>query len=399
MAELSHVASTAKASATLALNSKAKALRAQGADVVMFTVGEPDFDTPENIRQAAHRAIQAGFTRYTAAAGTPELRRAVAEKFARDNGLAYSPDQVLVSNGGKQVLLQIMLTLVQKGDEVLLPSPYWVSYAAQARVCGAEPVPVDTTDDAGLKLTPERLEAAVTPRTKLLVLNYPCNPTGVMLTADELRAIVEVAVAHDLWIISDEIYENLIYDGLEPVSPAAFSAEALARVITVNGVSKSYAMTGWRVGYAGGPAEVIAAAVRLQSNMTSAPCSISQRAALEALTGPQGSVEEMRQSFDRRRHVLVEGLNGIPGVRCPVPTGAFYAFPDCRELLGGSYGGRRVETSLELAEALLDEVRLAVVPGAPFGAEGYLRFSYATSTDQIEEGVRRFARFVESRDD
>jgi aspartate aminotransferase len=380
----------------MAVATKAKQLARQGVDVVAFTVGEPDFDTPENIKQAAHRAIQSGFTKYTVPAGMPELREAVAAKLKADNGLDYAPEEVLVSNGGKQVLYTILLTLVQEGDQVLLPAPYWVSYADQAVMCGAEPVAIDCADAPGMKLTPALLDSALTDRAKVLVLNSPCNPSGVVLTADELRPIVEVALAHDLWIISDEIYEKLIYDGLRHASPASFGDRAMARVITANGVSKSYAMTGWRIGYAAGPREVIAAAIKLQSNLSSGPNSIAQKAALEALTGPQDSIAEMREAFDARRRVIVDGLNAIPGVRCPMPQGAFYAFADCRGLLGKSYGGRAVSCSAELCEALIDQVHVAAVPGIAFGTEGYVRFSYATSEEVIRKGLERLAHFAGS---
>jgi aspartate aminotransferase len=395
---LSRIAASAAPSATLALDAKAKQLLKQGLAVVNFTVGEPDFDTPDNIKQAAHRAIQSGFTKYTAAAGMVELRRAIADKLKRENGLDYSPEEILVSNGGKQAIFMVMLSLVQQGDRVLLPAPYWVSYADQALICHAEPVPVDTTKTDNLKLTPRLLKKAITRRAKLLVLNSPCNPTGVVLTRQELEPLVELAIERGLWILSDEIYEKLIYDGLEHVSLAGLSAQARQRVITINGLSKTYAMTGWRIGYAAGPREVIQAAANMQSNATSAPNSIAQKAALEALTGPQDSVAEMRQAFDRRRRLLVEGLNGIPGVSCPMPQGAFYAFPDCRGLLGQSYRGRRVQNSLELCEALLDQAHVAVVPGSAFGAEGYVRFSYATSEEAIQEGLKRLRTFVEARD-
>ena len=393
---LSRAAQGVKPSATMSLNSRAKALARRGVDVVSFTVGEPDFDTPENVKQAAHRAIQSGFTKYTAAAGMPELREAVARKFQADNGLDYAPEQVLVSNGGKQTLYMILLALVQQGDQVLLPAPYWVSYADQAVMCGAEPVAIDCTESEGMKLTPERLEAALTDRARALVLNSPCNPTGAVLTPEELRGVVRVALDHGLWIISDEIYEKLIYDGLEHASPASLVEGAIEKVITVNGVSKTYAMTGWRIGYAAGPAEVIGAAVRLQSNLSSGPNSIAQKAALEALTGPQESVAEMRDAFERRRPLLVDGLNRVPGVRCAMPRGAFYAFPNVTGLLGKSYGGRRVETGVELCEALLDQEQMAVVPGSAFGAEGYVRFSYATSEETIRKGLERLTRFAEA---
>jgi len=391
---LTRVAAGAQASATIALNGKAKQLVREGIDVAIFTVGEPDFDTPENIRQAAHRALESGFTRYTAAAGMPELRQAIADKFRADNGIDYSPDQILVSNGGKHALYQVMICLVEESDQVLLPAPYWVSYAEQARICGAEAVAIDCTAAPGMKLTPDLLEQAITDRSKLLILNSPCNPSGSVLTGDEIAAIVDVAMAHDLWIISDEIYEKIIYDGQLHLSPATLSERALERTITLNGVSKTYAMTGWRIGYAAGPEQVIQAAARLQSNMTSAPNTIAQRAAIEALTGPQDSVQEMREEFDRRRRLLVEGLNRLPGVSCPMPSGAFYAFADMHELLGRSYDGRSVANSLDLCDALLEVARVAAVPGSAFGAEGYVRFSYATSQPTIEKGLARMAEFI-----
>ena len=380
----------------MAVATKAKQLAREGIDVVAFTVGEPDFDTPENIKQAAHLAIQSGFTKYTAPAGMPELRAAVAAKFKADNGLDYAPEQVIVSNGGKQVLYTLLLTLVGEGDHVLMPAPYWVSYADQAAMCGAEPVAIDCSDAPGMKLTPALLESTMTGRAKVLILNSPCNPSGAVLTADEMRPIVELALDRDLWIISDEIYEKLIYDGLQHVSPASFSDRAMAKVITVNGVSKTYAMTGWRIGYAAGPREVISAAVKLQSNLASGPNSIAQKAALEALTGSQDSVEEMREAFDARRRTIVEGLNAIPGIRCEMPKGAFYAFADCRGLLGKTYGGRKVTDSASLCEALIEQVHVACVPGVAFGSEGYVRFSYATSEETIRKGLERLAEFAGS---
>jgi len=391
---LSRLARSAKPSATLSIDAKAKRMKQQGQDVLILTVGEPDFDTPDNVKQAAIRAIQSGYTKYTAAAGAPELRRAVAAKLRRDNGLDYKPDQVLVSNGTKQALYMIMLCLLEEGDEVLLPAPYWVSYADQVEVCGARPVAIDATGTADLKITPEMLRSMITPRSRLLVLNSPCNPSGVAYTEEELRAIVHVALEHDLWIFSDEVYETLIYDGLAHASAAAFSEEAYRHTITFNGLSKSHAMTGWRIGYAAGPDDIIRAASNLQSNLTSGPNSIAQKAAIEALEGEQDSVAEMRAAFAERREVIVNGLNKIPGVRCLMPQGAFYAFPDCRELLGHTYAGRKVDGSVALSDALLDVVKLAVIPGAPFGAEGYLRFSYAVSQSDIRRALGRFAEFV-----
>jgi len=397
--QFSPAAKGIKPSATLALNARARELAARGGDVINFTIGEPDFDTPDNIKQAAHLAIQAGYTKYQAAAGMPELRNAIAEKLRRDNGLDYSPEEVLVSNGAKQVLYMVLLCLVNPGDRVVISAPYWVSYVQQARICGAEPVILDATGTDELKPTAQMLERAVSDGAKVLIINSPCNPSGAVLSRQELRELVEVALAHELWVISDEIYEKLIFDGLEHVSPASFGPEARARVVTVNGLSKSYAMTGWRVGYAAGPAELIRAAAALQSHMSGGADSVAQRAAVEALTGPQDSVAQMRSEFDRRRRAMVEGLNRIPGVSCVMPGGAFYAFPDCRPLLGHSYAGHRVENSLQLCEALLEVARLAVVPGSAFGAEGYLRFHYAKSMDRIEESLERLAWFVESRDD
>ncbi|KPK64917.1 MAG: aspartate aminotransferase [Planctomycetes bacterium SM23_32] len=396
---LSELAATARASATMALNARAKALVAEGVDVVNFTIGEPDFDTPDNIKQAAHLAIQSGFTKYQPAAGLPELRRAVARKLAADNGLDYSPDEVLISNGAKQALYMTMLVLLQQGDEVVVPAPYWVSYIHQARFCGARVALVDATGTLDLKPTPELLKAAITERSRALVLNSPCNPTGVVLSRDELRALLEAALEKDLWIISDEIYEKLVYDEAEHVSSASLGPQVRERVVTINGLSKTYAMTGWRIGYAAGPPEVIQAAGRLQSHMTSGADSIAQRAAVEALEGPQESVEEMREAFDERRHLLVEGLNELPGVSCLMPRGAFYAFPDCRGLLGRSYGSRRVENSLELCEALLDQAQVAAVPGSAFGAEGFVRFHYAKSDADIKKALERLGNFAAAGQD
>ena len=393
---LSKLGASVKPSATLALNAKAKAM---GDEVVKFTVGEPDFETPGNICQAGILAIQSGRTKYTPAAGLPALRQAVSDKFSRDNGLSYDPKNIIISNGAKQALYLIMLCVLGDGDELILPAPYWVSYADQAVACGAQPVVVDAVNTSDFKLTPDLLETVLSERSKAIVLNSPNNPSGAVYSESELRDIVELAVQHGLWILSDEVYEELIYDGARHCSPAAFSDEAYERTITFNAVSKTYAMTGWRIGYAAGPPEVIEAASRLQSNLTSAPNSIAQYAAVEALTGPQESVEQMRMAFAERRDLIVDGLNELPGVRCRKPEGAFYALPDCSSLLGHAYAGLRVDNSTELSEALLEKVKLAVVPGAPFGAEGHLRFSYATGTEQIAAGLERFARFIALRED
>lgn len=395
---LSQLARNAQPSATLSLNSTAKQMVAEGHDVKMFTVGEPDFDTPDHIKQAAVRALNAGKTKYTPASGTAGLREAIADKFSSDNDLPYDPDQILVSNGAKHALYMIMQCLVDEGDEVILTAPYWVSYSSQVEYCGGKPVVVDATSNPDLKMTPDQLADAITDKTTALVLNSPCNPSGVVYTREELKDIMEVAIDNDIWVLSDEVYEELIFGDVAHASPASFGDEALARTITFNAVSKTYAMTGWRIGYAGGPPEVIEAAGRLQSNMTSGPNSIAQEAAVEAITGDQSSVSDMRETFGKRRDIIVEGLNAIEGIECIEPEGAFYALPNCSGLLGATYAGRKVDDSMALSQALLEEVKLAVVPGAPFGAEGHLRFSYATSEETIEEGLQRLEDFVSSSD-
>ncbi len=391
---LSNVAATAEPSATLSLNSLAKQLAAGGEDVVSFTVGEPDFDTPENIKQAAIRAIEAGYTKYSPAPGFPDLREAIADDFKKSNGLDYSPKQVLVSNGAKQALYLLMLCVLDPGDQIILPAPYWPSYADQAKACGAEPIVVDCTNTE-LKLPPRALEEAAGPKTKIVMINTPSNPTGMVYSKKELQALAEVAEQKDLWIFSDEVYEKLVYDGFSHVSMAALSDEIYNRTVTFNAVSKTYAMTGWRIGYAAGPEDIITAAGRLQSNLTSGPNSIAQKAALEAITGDQSAVNEMRAKFDSRRTMLVDGLNDIEGVECKKPTGAFYAFPDCSGLMNTTYGDKNVQSSMDLSKALLETVRLAVVPGSPFGAEGYLRFSYAVSENDIQKGLARLRDFIE----
>ncbi len=396
--DLSNIARSAEPSATLSLNALAKQLVADGEEVVSFTVGEPDFDTPENIKQAAIRAIESGYTKYTPASGYPGLREAISGAFSRRNGLDYPPGRILVSNGAKQALYLLMLCVLDPGDQVLLPAPYWPSYADQAKACGAEPVVIDCTSEPGLKLTPRALEASIGPKTRLLIINSPCNPTGMVYGRDELEALAQVAVEHDLWIFADEVYEQLIYDGHSHVSTASLSDEICRRTVTFNAVSKTYAMTGWRIGYAAGPEEVITAAGRLQSNLTSGPNSIAQKAAFEALNGPQETVEEMRLTFDKRRELLVNGLNEIDGIECRKPQGAFYAFPDCSGLLNHQYNGQQVDNSMALSKALLETVRLAAVPGSPFGAEGYLRFSYAVSEEDIEKGLDKLGQFIAMRD-
>ncbi len=396
--KLSDVAFSAEPSATLSLNALAKEIAARGENVVSFTVGEPDFDTPENIKQAAIRATVAGYTKYSPASGYPELREVISKNFSRQNGLDYPPGSILVSNGAKQALYMLMLCVLNKGDQVLLPAPYWPSYADQAKACGAEPVVIDCVSEPELKLTPEALERAIGPKSKLLIINSPCNPTGMVYDEEELRALANVAAANDLWIFADEVYERLIYDGLRHVSMAGLSDDIYRRTVTFNAVSKTYSMTGWRIGYAAGPADIIQAAGRLQSNLTSGPNSMAQKAAIEAISGSQDAVEEMRSKFDERRKLLTDGLNKIDGIECKTPGGAFYAFPDCTGLLNHSYNGTLIADSMSLSKALLETERLAVVPGAPFGAEGFLRFSYAVSEESIHDGLERLKKFIDRRD-
>jgi len=376
-------------SATLAMTARARQMRAEGIDVLNFGAGEPDFDTPEHIKAAAVQALREGFTKYTATAGIDELKDAVCVKLKRDNGVEYRRENVIVSCGAKHTLYNLCMVLFQGGDEVLLPAPYWVSYPEQIRMAGAVPVPVDTAEADGFRVRAEALEAACTARTAGLILNSPCNPTGAVLARKDLEAIAAFAVARGLTVISDETYEALTYDGREAVSIAALGEEIKRRTVLVNSLSKAYSMTGWRVGYAAGPEEVTRAMDAFQSQVTSNPTSIAQRAAVAALTGPQDCVRQMREAFRERRDVIVAGLNGLPGVSCVLPGGAFYAFPNVSGCLGRALSRRLMRTAADLAEYLLEEAKVAVVPGGEFGSNGHLRLSYATSEETIVEGVRR----------
>ncbi len=383
-----------KESPTLAITAKAKALRAEGYDVIGFGAGEPDFDTPKNIKDAAITAIDDGFTKYTAAGGTDELKDAVREKFRRDNGLEYERDEILVSCGGKHSLFNLCQALFEEGDEVILPAPYWVSYPVMIAMTGATPVIVQASEEEVFKMTPDQLRSAITPATKAVVINSPSNPTGAAYNRDELKAIADIAVARGVIIISDEIYEQLCYDDFRFVSVPSLSEEIKRQTIVLNGVSKTYAMTGWRIGYAAGPREIIKAMTNIQGQSTSNPASISQKAAVEALSGPQGVVSEMVKEFDKRRKVMADGLNAIDGIRCAIPQGAFYVFPNISGCLNRSFKGRVLDGDLAFADFLLDEAEVAVVPGEAFGAEGFMRLSYATSMQNIEEGIRRIGEAV-----
>ncbi len=385
-----------KPSPTLAVAAKAKAMKAQGIDVVDFGVGEPDFDTPENVKQAGIKAIQSGFTKYTPAGGTDELKEAVVEKFKKDNGLQYEKSQILISCGAKHSLYNIAEALFDPGDEVIIPSPYWVSYPDQVLLNDAVPVIVETTEEEGFKLSAKKLEQAVTKKTKALVLNSPSNPTGLAYDKKTLEVIAGLATKHNFYVISDEIYEKLIYDGFTHTSIASLGPGIKNLTIVVNGVSKSHAMTGWRIGYAAGPKDVITAMTNIQSQSTSNPASISQKAALEALRGPQGFIGTMNMEFDKRRKYMVERLNAIPGVSCLMPVGAFYAFPRISALFGKSVDGKTVGNSADLAAYLLDEAKVALVSGDAFGADAYIRLSYATSMENIKNGLDRIEQAIKA---
>ena len=389
MSILSNRAKGLKPSPTLAINAKAKAMQAQGIRVVSFGAGEPDFDTPENIKKAAIKSIEEGFTKYTAVGGIDELKDAVIQKFQRDNQLTYKRSQILISCGGKHSFYNLAQALFDRGDEVIIPAPYWVSYPPMVSLAEATPVIIETKEENGFKVTPEDLKKAATPRTKALVLNSPSNPTGSAYTKKELEKIAEVAISHKFFVISDEIYEKIIYDGFEFGSIASLGEEIKGRTIIVHGVAKTYAMTGWRIGYTAGPEEIISAMSNIQSQSTSNPTSISQKASVEALIGPQEEVKKMVSAFTERRNYIVDRLNEISGVSCFKPTGAFYVFPNFSEYFGKSYQGKKISNSTELADYFLDVAKVAVVPGVEFGADPFERLSYATSMKDIREGIDR----------
>lgn len=375
-------------SLTLAVDAKAKAMVAAGEKVCGFGAGEPDFDTPAHIKEAAAKALRDGKTKYAPNDGIPELRAAIAEKLNRENNLPCKAEQVLVSNGAKHSLFNVFMALCRAGDEVLIPAPYWLSYPEMVRVAGGVPVPVDGPESRGLKITADDISRAITPRSKVLVINSPSNPTGVVYSADELRQLAEVAVRHNLYIVSDEVYEKLVYDGASHVSIGSFGPEVYKRTITVNGFSKTYAMTGWRLGYIAGPSDVVKAASALQSHSTSAPNTFAQYGAVAALRGPQDCLAAMLAAFSERREYLCARLAAIPGIRCVKPAGAFYVLPNI-----AAFG----LDSLTFTAKLLETEKMAVVPGIPFGADTNIRLSYACGMDNIREGMDRLARFAQSR--
>lgn len=387
--------SAVKPSATVAVAQRARELKAQGIDVLSFSVGEPDFDTPKYIREAAKKAIDSGATRYTAARGVPELREAICEVSAKRRvGVSYKPAECVVSVGAKHTLFNLALALYDEGDEVLIPAPYWVSYPEQVRLAGANPVIVQTNEADGFNMTPAALRAAITPKTKALILCSPSNPTGAAYSGEELRALADVAAEHNFWIIVDEIYGQLVYGDFEQKSIAEVAPELKDRIIIVDGVSKTFAMTGWRIGWMLGPEYVTKACEKIQSQATTNPSSVAQQAAVAALRGPWEPMEEMRQAFEARRGIIVDGLNAIDGISCGMPAGAFYAFANVKALIGRRGGGKTLETDIDFAGYLLEEARCAVVPGTAFGAPGYVRISYAASNEMIREGLNRMSEAV-----
>lgn len=387
-----------KPSETLAITAKTNALRAQGRDVIGFGAGEPDFDTPVNIKNAAIKAIEAGFTKYTPVGGTDELKDAIVAKLKRDNSLEYKRSQIVVSCGAKHTLYNLAQALFDEGDEVIITAPYWVSYPDIVVLAGGGPVIVNTKEKDGFKMKPEQLKAAITKRTRAVIINSPSNPTGAAYSPEELKAIAAVLMDKDILVISDDIYEKIFYAKFPFTNIASVEEKMKSRTIVVNGVSKTYAMTGWRIGYAAGPEEIVAAVNKIQSQNTSNPTSISQKAAYEAICGDQSVVETMVGEFRKRRDFIVGALNEIPGVKCFSPEGAFYVFPNVSAVYGHSYQGKKITNSAEFIDYLLDEANVAAVPGAAFGSDDHIRLSYATSLANIEEGMKRIKNAVAKLD-
>ncbi len=390
--------SRVKPSPTIAVTTRAAELKAEGRDVIGLSAGEPDFDTPENIRDAAKAAIDAGKTRYTAPDGIPELKQAICDKFRRENGLSYQPNQISVGAGGKQTLYNALVATLNEGDEVLIPAPYWVSYPDMVLLAGGNPVIVEGSADQGFRITPEQLEAAITPRTKWFIFNSPSNPSGAGYSREQLKALTDVLLRHPhVWIMSDDMYEHIAFDGFEFCTPAEVEPKLYDRTLTCNGVSKAYAMTGWRIGYAAGAVELIAAMRKIQSQSTSNPCSISQWAAVEALNGPQDYIEMSRDAFQRRRDLVVRMLNACDGIHCPTPDGAFYVYPTIDGCIGKTApSGKVLETDEDFATELLDSEGVAVVFGGAFGLSPAFRVSYAAADDTLVEACTRIARFCEA---
>jgi len=383
-------------SQTLAITAQALKMKREGKKVISFAAGEPDFDTPKNIREEAISAINQGFTRYTASSGIIELKEAVVEKLKKDNKVEYKPSEIIISNGAKQCLFNAILTLCNPGDEVLLPIPCWVSYTEQIKFAQAVPIFINTRQEEAFKLSAAQVEEKITSRTKLLILNSPNNPTGAVYEQEEIKRIAQLLLKYNIYCICDEIYEKLVYDNAKHLSIASLSDEIKEKIITINGVSKSYAMTGWRIGYAAGPEDIIKGMSKIQGHSTSNPNSIAQKASVEALNGKQDTIEEMRKSFDERRKYMVKRLNDIEGISCIRPAGAFYAFPNVSRILerGIEYNGKRISNSFDLSNFILKKAEVALIPGSAFEAEDYLRLSYAASLEDIKEGLDRIEKIL-----
>ncbi len=398
MAFLADSLARVKPSATIAVSTKARELKAAGMDVIGLGAGEPDFDTPENIREAAKRAIDEGKTRYTAVDGIPELKTAISAKFKRENGLDYKPSQITVGTGGKQILFNALMATLNPGDEVVIPAPYWVSYPDMVLLCGGTPVPIVAGIESSFKITPAQLEAAITPKTKWLIFNSPSNPTGAGYTAEEVKGLTDVLMRHPhVWVMTDDMYEHLAYEPFKFATIVEVEPALYDRTLTCNGVSKAYAMTGWRIGYAGGPEKLIKAMANIQSQSTSNPCSVSQWAAVEALNGPQDYIPWSRERFRARRDLVVSMLNQATGLQCPTPEGAFYVYPSIAGMIGKTApSGKVIATDEEFASELLEAEGVAVVFGAAFGVSPCFRISYATSDEELEEACRRIQRFCGS---
>ncbi|NEQ41454.1 MAG: pyridoxal phosphate-dependent aminotransferase [Okeania sp. SIO3I5] len=375
-------------SLTLTISAKAKAMKAEGIDVCSFSAGEPDFDTPEHIKAAAQKALDLGKTKYGPAAGEPKLREAIAQKLSRENGLNYKAENIIVTNGGKHSLFNLMLALIEPGDEVIIPAPYWLSYPEMVKLAGGEPVILTTGAETGYKVTPEQLRQAITDKTKLFVLNSPSNPTGMVYQPAEIKALAEVVVEKDILVVSDEIYEKIIYDDAQHLSIGAVNSEILKNTIISNGFAKAYSMTGWRIGFLAAPVELINATVKIQGHSTSNVCTFAQYGAIAALESSQDCVEQMRLAFAKRRQIIYDLLNAMPGIFCNQPDGAFYMFVNISKIS---------DSSLEFCNALLEEQNVAVIPGVAFGADDHIRISYATDLATIEKGMARLERFVRSR--
>lgn len=398
MAFISDTLSRIQPSATIAATQKARDLKAQGVDVIGLGAGEPDFDTPDNIKEAAIEAIRRGETKYTAVDGIPELKQAICDKFKRENGLSYEPAQAFVAPGGKPILFNAMIATLNPGDEVIIPAPYWVSYPDIVALAGGTPVPVATTIENKFKLTAADLEAAITPKTKWLIFNSPSNPSGAAYSHEELKALTDVLVKHEqVWVLTDDMYEHLVYDDFKFATPAQVEPKLYDRTLTMNGVSKAYSMTGWRIGYCAGPVELIKAMTKVQSQSTSNPTSISQWAAVEALNGTQDFIPERAAVFKERRDLVVSMLNQATGLKCPTPEGAFYVYPSCEGLIGKKTPeGKVIESDEDFAIALIEAEGVSVVHGAAFGLSPFFRISYATSTEALTEACERIQRFCAS---